>query len=66
MFSLFYWYSNMETHLVTGGASFIRSNFILKARKEQWANIINLDKLTDEEDPFGELVMHPHLNALCA
>lgn len=36
----------MQTLLVTGGAGFIGSNFILKARKEQWANIINLDKLT--------------------
>ncbi|MDZ7957153.1 MAG: dTDP-glucose 4,6-dehydratase [Aulosira sp. DedQUE10] len=36
----------MQTFLVTGGAGFIGSNFILKARKEQWATIINLDKLT--------------------
>ncbi len=36
----------MQTFLVTGGAGFIGSNFILKARKEQWGNIINLDKLT--------------------
>ncbi|MBE9181917.1 dTDP-glucose 4,6-dehydratase [Oculatella sp. LEGE 06141] len=36
----------MQTVLVTGGVGFIGSNFILKARKEQWANIINLDKLT--------------------
>ncbi len=36
----------MHTYLVTGGAGFIGSNFILKARREKWANIINLDKLT--------------------
>lgn len=36
----------MQTVLVTGGTGFIGSNFVLKARKEQWASIINLDKLT--------------------
>ncbi|MBD2197799.1 MULTISPECIES: dTDP-glucose 4,6-dehydratase [Calothrix] len=36
----------MQTILVTGGAGFIGANFILQARKEQWANVINLDKLT--------------------
>lgn len=36
----------MKTFLVTGGAGFIGANFVLKARKEQWANIINLDRLT--------------------
>jgi dTDP-glucose 4,6-dehydratase len=36
----------MQTILVTGGAGFIGANFVLKARKEKWANIINLDKLT--------------------
>jgi dTDP-glucose 4,6-dehydratase len=36
----------MQTFLVTGGVSFIGFNFILKARKERWANIINLDKMT--------------------
>ena len=36
----------MQTLLVTGGAGFIGANFVLQARKEQWANIINLDKLT--------------------
>lgn len=35
----------MKTFLVTGGAGFIGSNFILKARYGQWAKIINLDKL---------------------
>ncbi|MBO3463733.1 dTDP-glucose 4,6-dehydratase [Aetokthonos hydrillicola Thurmond2011] len=36
----------MQTLLVTGGAGFIGANFVLQARKEKWANIINLDKLT--------------------
>ncbi len=36
----------MSTVLVTGGAGFIGANFILLARKEKWANIVNLDKLT--------------------
>jgi len=36
----------MSTLLVTGGAGFIGANFILQAREAQWANIINLDKLT--------------------
>ncbi|GAX44187.1 dTDP-glucose 4,6-dehydratase [Tolypothrix sp. NIES-4075] len=41
----------MQTFLVTGGVGFIGSNFILKARKEKWANIINLDKLTYASNP---------------
>jgi dTDP-glucose 4,6-dehydratase len=41
----------MQTFLVTGGAGFIGSNFILKARKKRWANIINLDKLTYASNP---------------
>jgi len=41
----------MQTILVTGGSGFIGSNFILKARKEEWANIINLDKLTYASNP---------------
>ncbi|BBD60176.1 dTDP-glucose 4,6-dehydratase [Nostoc sp. HK-01] len=36
----------MLTALVTGGAGFIGANFILLARKNNWFNIINLDKLT--------------------
>ena len=36
----------MQTILVTGGAGFIGANFVLQARKEQWANVVNLDKLT--------------------
>lgn len=36
----------MLTLLVTGGAGFIGANFILQARKAQWANVVNLDKLT--------------------
>lgn len=41
----------MQTFLVTGGVGFIGSNFIFKARKEKWANIINLDKLTYASNP---------------
>jgi dTDP-glucose 4,6-dehydratase len=37
---------SMRTILVTGGVGFIGSNFILKACLEQWANIVNFDKLT--------------------
>ncbi len=36
----------MLTVLVTGGAGFIGANFILFTRQSQWANVINLDKLT--------------------
>lgn len=36
----------MQNVLVTGGAGFIGANFVLKARLEQWANVVNLDKLT--------------------
>lgn len=36
----------MQTLLVTGGAGFIGANFVLQAREGQWANIVNLDKLT--------------------
>ena len=36
----------MQTILVTGGAGFIGANFVLQARAAQWANVINLDKLT--------------------
>ncbi|TAE56873.1 MAG: dTDP-glucose 4,6-dehydratase [Nostocales cyanobacterium] len=38
--------NDFPTLLVTGGAGFIGANFVLEARKNQWANIINLDKLT--------------------
>lgn len=41
----------MQSFLVTGGVGFIGANFILKARKEQWATIINLDKLTAACNP---------------
>jgi len=41
----------MATYLVTGGAGFIGSNFIIKARQQGWANIINLDKLTYASHP---------------
>ncbi|AFZ01165.1 dTDP-glucose 4,6-dehydratase [Calothrix sp. PCC 6303] len=43
----------MQTFLVTGGVGFIGSNFILKARKQKWANIINLDKLTYASNPHN-------------
>jgi dTDP-glucose 4,6-dehydratase len=36
----------MKTWLVTGGAGFIGSNFVLQQRRAQAARIINLDKLT--------------------
>jgi dTDP-glucose 4,6-dehydratase len=36
----------MQTILVTGGAGFIGANFVLKARKQNWAEVVNLDKLT--------------------
>jgi dTDP-glucose 4,6-dehydratase len=36
----------MKTYLVTGGAGFIGSNFILKERKKKDTRIINLDCLT--------------------
>ncbi|MCG6135004.1 MAG: dTDP-glucose 4,6-dehydratase [Nostoc sp. LLA-1] len=36
----------MQTFLITGGLGFIGCNFILKCRRENWANIINIDKLT--------------------
>ncbi|MBW4561946.1 MAG: dTDP-glucose 4,6-dehydratase [Mojavia pulchra JT2-VF2] len=36
----------MPTILVTGGAGFIGANFILLARQAEWANVVNLDKLT--------------------
>ena len=36
----------MQTILVTGGAGFIGANFVLKARRQNWAEVVNLDKLT--------------------
>jgi len=36
----------MKTYLVSGGAGFIGSNFVLKCRERAVARIINLDKLT--------------------
>ena len=39
------------TYLVTGGAGFIGSNFILSLRKKDCARIINLDKLTYSGNP---------------
>lgn len=37
---------NLPVWLVTGGCGFIGSNFIRMARRERWARIVNLDKLT--------------------
>lgn len=42
----------MPTFLVTGGLGFIGANFILKARKQKLANIINIDKLTYAANPL--------------
>ena len=36
----------MQTWLVTGGAGFIGSNFVLAARREGFARVVNLDLLT--------------------
>ena len=36
----------MQTWLVTGGAGFIGGNFVLEARKQRLARVINLDALT--------------------
>ena len=36
----------MKTWIITGGAGFIGSNFILKARSKNLARVINFDKLT--------------------
>jgi dTDP-glucose 4,6-dehydratase len=40
-----------ETILVTGGAGFIGSNFVLQWLKEESANVINVDKLTYAGNP---------------
>jgi dTDP-glucose 4,6-dehydratase len=48
----------MQTFLVTGGVGFIGSNFILKAREQKWANIINLDKLTYASNPQNLAKLH--------
>jgi len=41
----------MKTFLVTGGAGFIGSNFVLKQRVQRHARIINLDLLTYAGNP---------------
>ena len=38
--------SSPETWLITGGAGFIGSNFVLAAREQNVARIVNLDRLT--------------------
>lgn len=43
--------SNLTTLLVTGGCGFIGANFVLLARQEGWANIVNLDALTYAANP---------------
>jgi len=47
----------METHLVTGGAGFIGSNFVLAQRQSAKARVVNLDLLTYAANPA-------HLEAL--
>lgn len=42
----------MRTVLVTGGSGFIGSNFVLQARREQWFNVVNFDKLTYAANPL--------------
>lgn len=39
-------WSEMKTYLVTGGAGFIGSDFVLFERKHRYARIVNLDLLT--------------------
>lgn len=41
----------MQNILVTGGIGFIGANFILKARRSDWFNVVNLDKLTYASNP---------------
>jgi dTDP-glucose 4,6-dehydratase len=41
----------MRNVLVTGGIGFIGANFILQARRWDWFNVINLDKLTYASNP---------------
>ena len=41
----------LKTILVTGGAGFIGSNFILQQMRDESTRIINLDKLTYAGNP---------------
>ena len=43
--------NDMKTYLVTGGAGFIGSNFILMQRRETPIRIVNLDLLTYAGNP---------------
>ena len=43
----------MKTYLITGGAGFIGSNFILGIRRLEEANVINLDLLTYAGNPMN-------------
>ena len=43
--------NDMKTYLVTGGAGFIGSNFVLMQRLQRHARVINLDLLTYAGNP---------------
>ncbi|MBW2083978.1 MAG: GDP-mannose 4,6-dehydratase, partial [Deltaproteobacteria bacterium] len=43
----------MKTYLITGGAGFIGSNFILRQRRLGHARIVNLDLLTYAGNPMN-------------
>ncbi|MFZ0804990.1 MAG: GDP-mannose 4,6-dehydratase, partial [Candidatus Sulfotelmatobacter sp.] len=42
-----------DTILVTGGAGFIGSNFVLQQMKEESTSLVNLDKLTYAGNPHN-------------
>jgi dTDP-glucose 4,6-dehydratase len=48
----------MKTWLVTGGAGFIGSNFVLTQRKRGGVRIINLDRLTYASNPLNLEALH--------
>jgi dTDP-glucose 4,6-dehydratase len=48
----------MRTWLVTGGAGFIGANFVLRARRERLARIVNLDLLTYAGHPENLAALH--------
>src|SRR3990170_1444738 len=43
--------NDMKTYLVTGGAGFIGSNFIMIQRRQTPIRIVNLDRMTYAENP---------------
>jgi len=47
----------MKTYLVTGGAGFIGSNFVLMMRRREEARIVNLDLLTYAGNPMNFSVL---------